>query len=84
VVVPTADDRAHHRAPHVYVRCGRCGQRSWRRQGDDRPWRPWQGKFPVDAVFGLAARPAPRPARRSGVAGRLLRWRPSRRVRVGV
>jgi hypothetical protein len=81
VVVATADDRSNDRRPHTYVRCAECGQRSWRRQGDEaRPWRLWLGTYPLDTAFEPADRPEPTPAGVSAVSRRLARWQAPRRV----
>ena len=81
VVVATADDRSHGRLPHTYVRCTDCGQRSWRRQGDEgTAWRLWLGTYPLDTAFEPADRPEPVAARGPGAGGRLGRWRAPRRV----
>ena len=83
VTAATADDRCHDRMPHLYVRCAECGQRSWRRQGDESaPWRLWAGKYPLESAFERAAQPERGSSllSRWSVAGRLSRWRASRRV----
>ena len=85
VVVATADDRSYDRRPHTYVRCADCGQRSWRRQGDESArWRLWVGTYPLETAFDQ-----PGPAQRgrsklSAVTGRLSRRRAPRRDLVRV
>jgi hypothetical protein len=76
VVAATADDRSHERRPHTYVWCADCGQRSWRRLGDEStPWRLWLGKYPLESAFDQSGPAESGPSRLSAVTGRLSRWR---------
>ena len=80
LIAATAEDRSYDRRPHTYVRCADCGQRSWRRQGDEStPWRLWAGKYPLESAFDQPGRDESGPSRLSAVAGRLSRWRTPRR-----